>query len=398
MPDLLTDVSQDVSVLLGQLRAGTDQDLVDTLEAAEQAVRAATAKRALAVDGLAARIEAVNGAQALGVTDEIAVMLAISSRSADRLVGAAQELTARPVVWAALRDGLIDATKAGQIVTLLDGFTDPQRADLERAAIAHGTFHTAHELKRRLLRMTCDEDPDQTLRREAIDRRHVAVTPAGHGMAHIHGYVSAEVAATFIAALDQLAAQPGLPDPYRGGQDRSAEQRRADALAGFLMDHAFWDIHVNVTIPADMLLGVETAGADLNGSPVTHQLALRIAWSPDARWTRLVTDPLTGTLLDAGTRKYAIPPRLRNAIRLRDRHCQFPGCTMPAEYTDTDHTTPWPAGPTTPDNLHCLCRRHHRIKTFTKWKVRKGPRRDLTWQTPLGTTRTTHPWNYRPRP
>lgn len=109
-----------------------------------------------------------------------------------------------------------------------------------------------------------------------------------------------------------------------------------------------------MVIPADMLLGVETTGADLNGSPCTHELARLLAWSPDGRWQRLVTDPLTGTLLDAGTNTYAIPDRLRKAARLRDRTCRFPGCAARAESTDTDHVRPWPKGRTHAENLVCL--------------------------------------------
>ncbi len=172
------------------------------------------------------------------------------------------------------------------------------------------------------------------------------------------------------------------------------EQRRADALVGLITDRTTWDVHVAISIPADMLMGVETAGADLNGSPVTHALALHLAWSPDARWTRLVTDPLTGVLLDPGSTRYEIPKKLRHAIRLRDETCRWPGCTRKAEYTDTDHVIPHRlSGHTSADGLVCLCRYHHRLKTFGHWKIhtKSTYALDLHITAPLGTTRTTRP-------
>ncbi len=170
--------------------------------------------------------------------------------------------------------------------------------------------------------------------------------------------------------IDDLAGRPTCADPYQQGEARSLDQRRADALTGFINDHSFWDVTVQVQIPADMLMGVETKGADLNGSPCTRRLAQHLAWSPDARWTRLVTDPLTGVLMDTGTHQYEIPAKVRTAVRLRDRLCRFPGCTRLAEFTDTDHVIPHREnGLTHTDGLICLCRTHHRIKTFENWQL-----------------------------
>ncbi|MCW2572046.1 MAG: hypothetical protein JWO88_2104, partial [Frankiales bacterium] len=42
--------------------------------------------------------------------------------------------------------------------------------------------------------------------------------------------------------------------------------------------------------------------------------------------------------------------------------CVFPGCNRRARRTDKDHRRPWPLGPTSPDNVDCLCRHHHRAK------------------------------------
>ncbi|MEI2786950.1 MAG: DUF222 domain-containing protein [Candidatus Nanopelagicales bacterium] len=399
MIDRVAPLQPDLAGLLAAFEGLDDQDITDALQARVRARRRLEAEDAAFMRVLHSRIIDANRGFVNGATAEIGLMLGISGRSAEYLVETGYELTARSLVWQALHDGLIDTMKARKIVALLEDVPDPQRSELEKIAIGYATDHTPAQLHRRLVRMTCDEDPEDKQRQDALARRHVAVILAGHGMAFISAYVSLETAQAFMQGIDDLAGNPANADPYQQGDARSLDQRRADALTGFINDHSFWDVTVQVQIPADMLMGVETKGADLNGSPCTRRLALHLAWSPDARWTRLVTDPLTGVLLDTGTTKYQIPAKVRTAVRLRDRHCRFPGCTRPAEYTDTDHVIPHRQnGLTHTDGLACLCRYHHRIKTFEAWQLSTNDvyAHSLTWRGPLGTTATTRPHDYRP--
>jgi len=389
------------SAALNALRAGfqamSDQDHLDDTQNAEQARRRADAVHAVRVAELAARGQAASGGIAGCGTEEIGWLLGISSRAAAYLVGTCEDLVSRPLVWDGLHQGLIDRTRACKIVHLLAEVPDPLREQLEAKAIGYGAQHTTAQLHRYLLRLTCDHDPDDTLRNNALDRRGVAVIPRGHGMTAICIDISSEQADAFIQGLDQYTTTHH-PDPYGQGGNRTLDQQRADALVGLIADRSFWDVQINVTIPADMLMGVETTGADLNGSPITHALARHLAWSPDARWTRLVTDPLTGVLLDPGTTTYEIPKKLRTAIRLRDETCRWPGCTRKAEYTDTDHVIPHRiSGHTSAAGLVCLCRHHHRLKTFGHWKITTDSTYalDLHFTAPLGTTRSTQPRHHR---
>ncbi len=88
---------------------------------------------------------------------------------------------------------------------------------------------------------------------------------------------------------------------------------------------------------------------------------------------------------------YRVPDPMARFIRLRDGSCRFPGCSTPARQCDLDHVRPWPAGPTAPTNLMCLCRRHHRIKQRDGWTVRLDPDGTVIWTDPTGLTRTTWP-------
>ena len=67
----------------------------------------------------------------------------------------------------------------------------------------------------------------------------------------------------------------------------------------------------------------------------------------------------------AGRRFTAFQKRM---IRLRDNHCQHPGCAAPARFCDNDHIHGWETGgKTLTANGQLLCRFHHR------WKHRNHP-------------------------
>ena len=86
---------------------------------------------------------------------------------------------------------------------------------------------------------------------------------------------------------------------------------------------------------------------------------------------------------------------LARFVRCRDMTCRFPGCSAPAEVCDIDHAIAYPAGPTHPSNLRCLCRKHHLLKTFhvgdDGWSDRQYPDGRIVWTAPTGRTYTTHP-------
>ena len=83
---------------------------------------------------------------------------------------------------------------------------------------------------------------------------------------------------------------------------------------------------------------------------------------------------------DLSSASYQINRRLRRFLIARDRTCTFPGCHRPAALTDKDHAIPWPLGPTSPDNLGCLCRWHHQAKQAS-FEIRRLPDGTVRWIT-----------------
>ena len=89
---------------------------------------------------------------------------------------------------------------------------------------------------------------------------------------------------------------------------------------------------------------------------------------------------------------------MRDLVILRDGQCIFPGCRVDARSCDLDHIDAYvdpddggPPGQTRPENLACLCRRHHRLKTFTAWHYQPVGDGSYRWTSPRGQTFVTSP-------
>ena len=102
-------------------------------------------------------------------------------------------------------------------------------------------------------------------------------------------------------------------------------------------------------------------------------------------WRRLVTDPVSGTVVDVGRTRYRPPAALADLVRARDAACTHPGCDVPARGCDVDHIVPWAGGGITSyENLTCLCRAHHRLKHTPGWALTRTSTGALMWRTPTG--------------
>ncbi|MCF2572811.1 HNH endonuclease [Brevibacterium sp. UCMA 11754] len=119
----------------------------------------------------------------------------------------------------------------------------------------------------------------------------------------------------------------------------------------------------------------DLAGMLPDGSPLPADMARRLAGYAST-WTRILTDPATGTPLDAKATSYAIPNSIRQPLAAQWMNCTMPGCTRRAELTEVDHIIPFDhdspqsGGHTRFGNLHNLCKLHHQAKTDRKFSVR----------------------------
>ncbi|MEH3090031.1 MAG: HNH endonuclease signature motif containing protein [Microbacterium arborescens] len=140
---------------------------------------------------------------------------------------------------------------------------------------------------------------------------------------------------------------------------------------------------MQVVVSALTLAGRDEDPADLVGrSPIDAATARHLAGENTA-WERLLTHPVTGTVLECDA--YEPTAAMKRLLRARDRHCRFPGCRQPAIRCERDHTIAVTDGGTTHVcNLAHLCKRHHDVKHHTRWQVRQLPGGRLIWTSPTG--------------
>ncbi|MFB8892947.1 HNH endonuclease signature motif containing protein [Microbacterium plantarum] len=141
--------------------------------------------------------------------------------------------------------------------------------------------------------------------------------------------------------------------------------------------------HVQVAVSALTLMGQDDGPADLAGrSPIDAAAARELAGNTPS-WDRLLTHPVTGTVLECDS--YRPTAAMVRLLRARDRHCRFPGCRQPAIRCELDHTiAASDGGATHVCNLANLCKRHHDVKHHTRWHVRQLAGGRLIWTSPTG--------------
>ena len=402
---------------------------VDALEAVERLTGQAAALRAASVHAVAEDTPA--GVVADQVVDILMLVLGRSRRSAMMLRDSALSLTHQPEVWAALWRGELDVAKAGvlagalHLIPLADPDGQPRKeyaADHDRVladGLAYAEDHTARQLDRHLRRLLAEIDPATiaSRRRRALTERGVWLHHRGDGTADLSARLASEDAERVYGAIRALArrnestehAQPADDDPWTEVNARSFDIRMAEALIDIVLPPPSGSVgeqsgggpagstHINVTIPIESLAGLADAPGQVSGyGVIPAEVARRLAGG-DARWRHVLTQRSTGAVLDVGSWSYRPPAGLARHVRIRDVTCRFPGCAVLARDCDLDHLIPFPTGPTSADNLHALCRRHHRLKHDAEWTVEPLPDHGLRWTSPQGRSRDTWPDSDRAR-
>ena len=193
------------------------------------------------------------------------------------------------------------------------------------------------------------------------EQRGLRLNTAHDGCLVINGLLDPIGGAAVRTALEPLA------QPSGEHEDRNREQRYADALVELAGGGK--PATVQVTASVETLKGVAGAAAgEMEFSlPVASATVQRMAC--DCSVTRVLLDQ-DSVVVDMGRSKRVIAGALRNALKLRDGHCRWPGCERPASWCDGHHIVHWAeGGPTDLDNLVLLCRRHHRMVHEGGWRV-----------------------------
>ncbi len=153
-----------------------------------------------------------------------------------------------------------------------------------------------------------------------------------------------------------------------GPDERTAPQRRHDALftvlkrgvAGGDSAPTTPKATVNVTIAWDVVERTFTGtGRTETGDVLSPETVRKMACDAEIIPIVLGTDR---EILEMGRARRLVTPGQRRALHHRDKHCTFPGCTVPASWCDSHHVVHWAAGGLSDlSNYALLCGRHHSI-------------------------------------
>lgn len=348
-------------------------------------------------------------------TAEVSAEMNLTAAGARQLVAAAETLDCRlPRIAALLASGRMD-WRAVEIIIARTGLVDDDKfAELDEYLAERIADWHCWSRKRIINAVdygvkTIDAQAAKQRRVVAFDERGIGVSADPDGMARVTGKLSVRAGAVFDARLSELARAVCKDDP------RTRKQRRADAVEPALAGRALrcecenpdcpaaggdaapaTKPVINVIAPAATVAGDSDQPGYLCGVGVIDAEQVR-ELAADAHH-RPVAQP---EVSDREALRYRPSAALDRYIRCRDLTCRFPGCTVPAERCDVDHTVPFnqadPAagGLTVPWNLACYCREHHRHKTFDGgpdgWRDELLADGTIVWTAPNGLVYRTTP-------
>lgn len=403
-------------------RVALDAELARIVEL-DGVIRAAQAEQFRRVESaraLAAEVEGVTDASSFVERDfamrafvaELATTLVVHEATAGRLIADAGRLTGEfPATLDALAGGAICVGRARSLLEIASIIPAERAAEFEAAALERAHRETPSAFRRRIRRLRDRIHPEPLADRQhrARDERRVCYEPAEDGMGWLSLYLEAERGIAIMAHLDALAdAQQAGPTEraatvvagasvagtdVTGADPRTRAQLSLDLAVDLLLGRHEADASplgvvtpkVYVTVPVLSLLGHTDEPAELDGhGPIDADTARRLAaHAPSFR--RILTHPESGAYLSYGRTTYRVPADLAGYLRVRDGGCRFPGCSRRASRADIDHTTDWATGGATRhDNLAHICRKHHRLKHNTGWRMLQTPGGDIRWTSPSG--------------
>ena len=354
-----------------------------------------------------------------------------------------------PAILEAMESGWLDERVAEMLVKQMRTVSAVHRGAVQEdvinwllAAIKSGRRPGRSAILNKTDSIIGKHDPDGVLHRReaAFNARNVQLRRSLDGMSVLRAQLSSvEASAIFSllqnAAREQIAAERAArAEAARSGVEvdhsdgRTLDQHRADALVDAFLGPRSPDTAADTADDDDDdddddAATTERSSAGRLAPQIRPLITVFAPLGPDGepevylpRGGQAAIDALIALLARSvgasisvpdtapgsadsplGARRYRISTELARRIRLRDGTCRHPGCSVPAEDCDVDHirpfnlTDPGGGGWTVESNLMCLCRRHHRFKTFHNWDYQLSRDGTLSVTTSTGHTITTDP-------
>jgi hypothetical protein len=202
-----------------------------------------------------------------------------------------------------------------------------------------------------------DGDNDRAIKQ--WESRSLSWNEISNGSTRIQLILPPEIALAFLNSVEHSLSLVGMDDSHN-----KISQRRADAavlMAETSLQVAGRDIatadryQVIVSVDASELATPSKRPTVKGAGPIARETARRIACDCSVSTHTTVN----GEPTDIGRRSRLWPNAMARAIRNRDQHCQFYGCTQ-THNLQIHHIKHWAdGGSTCVSNGACLCQYHH---------------------------------------
>lgn len=300
----------------------------------------------------------------------------------------------------------LDAYTAATIATrVLRPITSPDGATLPGTAPLSQAMFKARLHKQLVLHHGLIGQADRTYE-ESVKGRYLRAEPNADGTGTLLITGDGPRLAAARERVDKIARRL-----RQSGDARTIAQLNADVATDLLLrgwipnDPTFFALGkppaavVQLLVSLPTVLGMDQGVGQITGwGAVSGQQARELALQLGSIWKRLVTDPMTGRAIEVSTESYKVPAGMAEQIKARDGTCRAPGCEIPADRCDHDHSKEWEpgsaGGPTAETNLAHLHRGHHNLKTAGFWDSDQQLDGTLLWTSATGRTITTYPYIY----
>ena len=375
------------------------QAQLDYARRVDEALACATALQMRATAALAGPAPSGDYLAEVHVETEIALARTISPTAAGLEIEVARTLSSTfPAFLDALETGSVSLAHCRRL-------TEATRAIVDEAALTEIGLKalplarrlTPGRFAKRLDALVAELDPDAVARlaRSVASSRDCSVQRLGQGLGrlvYVDEWTKVDAVGERIRRAGRATQRSrradhgrqlsqtahGIPSGGSGAIDAFAEATdagscRADVLLAIVLGSGAADgsvtldpadvvrVDCQVVIDLETLRGEVDHVAVLNGEPVPGEVGRQWARRA-ATFRRMVTDPVTGHLLDKG-RAY-MADDVREFVLHRDGGCRIPGCGVRhRDRLQVDHAIEWPEGPTTASNLGAIDTTHHQLKT-----------------------------------
>ncbi len=303
-----------------------------------------------------------------------------------------ERLAELPATGEALRRGVLSPTEAKSVCAA--AIADPSsEAELLAEAPSVPTSILCRQA-RNMAMSGHDHDPEH--RRKVHSRRFFRIWTDAEGMSRFSGGVTPDVGVELLSAVRSRAAHvfdeallAGLPLESQAAYDADAlvalatgDDRRATfhgPEGGRSRSADIWFLVDAAGFRRGELVDGETCEVPGVG-PVPLSVIEHMVGKAGARY--IVTDGVDVTTVAHAGR--IIPAPVRTAVFARDRGCVVPNCRVTLGLEIDHWQVPFARGGLTALwNLACLCRFHHRLKTYDGYELSGGPGK-WEWLAPDG--------------